>query len=147
MNKAKTPWPSSYQYAMANPCPTCKAQPGVECDAPRKQAEQERLGSDPNDRLHATRQARGRTHRAQDVARAPWVEDRIPGQRYDSLGTAAPVVSAVDQAVQARIAAARYKRAQRSQQRAELDEARQHGLQARHAAKLKRQTQRGDEPA
>ncbi|MET8449339.1 hypothetical protein [Streptomyces sp. NPDC005209] len=145
MPQNRTPWPSSYQYAMANPCPTCKAQPGVECDAPRKQAEQERLGSDPVDRLHATRQARGRSNRAQDVARAPWVEDRIPGQRYDSLGTAAPAVSHVDQQVQARIAAARYKRAQRRQQRAELDEARAYGLEARHSTKIRRQAQRGDQ--
>lgn len=138
MPQNRTPWPSSYQYSLAQACPTCKAGPGVECDAPRKQTEQERRGSDPNDRLHATRQARGRSHRAQDVARAPWVEDRIPGQRYDSLGTAAPAVSAVDQAVAARIAAARVKRDNRRQQRAELDEARSYGLQARHAAKVAR---------
>jgi hypothetical protein len=82
----RTPWPSSYRYAMANPCPTCKAEPGVECTAPRKQAKQERLSADPLWRLHKTRQRRGASHRAQDVACAPWVEDRIPGQRYDSLG-------------------------------------------------------------
>lgn len=139
MTTKRTPWPSSYQYSMAQACPTCKAAPGVECEAPRKQAEQERLGSDPNDRLHATRQARGRSHRAQDVARAPWVEDRIPGQRYDSLGTAAPVVSHVEQQVQARIAAARARRDTRRQQRDELDEARLHGLRARHTAKLRHQ--------
>lgn len=138
MSQNRTPWPSSYQYAMANPCPTCKARPGVECDAPRKQAQQERTGEDPIGRLHATRQSRGRSHRAQDVAHAPWVEDRIPGQRYDSLGPAAPVVSHVDQQVQARIAAARAKRDSRRQQRAELDEARTFGLQARMAAKMRR---------
>ena len=137
MTANRTPWPSSYEYAMANSCPTCKAVPGVECTAPRKQANQERLNADPLWRLHKTRQRRGASHRAQDVARAPWVEDRIPGQRYDSLGTAAPV-SAVDQAVQARIAAARAKRAGRRQQRTELNEARSYGLQARHAAKLRR---------
>ncbi|MFI6488263.1 hypothetical protein [Streptomyces sp. NPDC050564] len=138
MPKPKTPWPSSYQYAMANSCPTCKAQPGVECDAPIKRARQEREDTDPICRLHATRQQRGRSHRAQDVANAPWVEDRIPGQRYDSLGTAAPVVSHVDQQVQARIAAARVKREQRRQQRTELDAARSFGLQARMAAKVAR---------
>lgn len=134
----RTPWPSSYEYAMANPCPTCKAEPGVECDAPRKRAEQERNGSDPLWRLHATRQARGRSHRAQDVAAAPFPEDRIPGQRYDSLGSAAPVVSHVDEQVQARIAAARVKREARRRQRAELDEARSYGLNNRHAAKMRR---------
>jgi hypothetical protein len=123
---------------MANPCPSCKAKPGVECDAPRKQAEQERTGDDPVCRLHATRQARGRSHRAQDVAAAPWVEDRIPGQRYDSLGPAAPVVSHVDEQVQARIAAARVKRESRRRQREELDEARAYGLNTRHAAKMRR---------
>lgn len=86
MTQNTTPWPSSYRYAMANPCPTCKAEPGVECNAPIKQARQERTGEDPIGRLHATRQARGRSHRAQDVAAAPLVEDRIPYQRYDSLG-------------------------------------------------------------
>jgi hypothetical protein len=143
MTKNTTPWPSSYQYAMANYCPTCKAEPGVECDAPRKKAEQERTGDDPIGRLHKTRQRRGASHRAQDVARAPWVEDRIPGQRYDSLGTAAPVVSHVDQQVQARIAAARAKRTGRQQQRSELNEARAYGLQARHAAKMRRWTKEG----
>lgn len=138
MPTRKTPWPSSYQYSMAQACPTCKAAPQVECEAPRKQAEQQRRGSDPNDRLHATRQQRGRSHRGQDVSRAPLVEDRIPGQRYDSLGTAAPVVSHVDQQVQARIAAARLKRGTRRQQRAELEEAREYGLQARHATKMRR---------
>ncbi|MFI1376888.1 hypothetical protein ACH4UY_33405 [Streptomyces longwoodensis] len=141
----RTPWPSSYEYAMANACPSCKAQPGTECNAPRKQAEQEKAGTDPLWRLHATRQARGRSHRAQDVAAAPLMEDRIPGQRYDSLGTAAPVVSAVDQAVQARIAAARVKRESRRQQRAELDEARAYGVPARHAAKMRRWASEGDQ--
>jgi streptogramin lyase len=118
--------------------------PGVECDAPRKQAQQQRLGTDPIGRLHATRQQRGRSHRAQDVARAPWVEDRIPGQRYDSLDTTVTVVSHVDQQVQARIAAAKAKRDTRRRQRAELDEARGYGLQARHTAKMRRWADEGD---
>jgi hypothetical protein len=42
--------------------------------------------------------------------------------------------------VQARIAAAVRKRQHRRRQRAELDEARTHGLAARHAAKTARQT-------
>ncbi|GAA3037076.1 hypothetical protein [Streptomyces glomeratus] len=48
------------------------------------------------------------------------------------------MTSHVDQAVAARIAAARLKREQRRQQRAELAEAREHGLQARMAAKVAR---------
>ncbi|MFH8768274.1 hypothetical protein [Streptomyces sp. NPDC017958] len=48
------------------------------------------------------------------------------------------MTSHVDAAVKARIAAAQQKRAARRQQRAELDEAREHGLQARHTAKLVR---------
>ncbi|MFD7996284.1 hypothetical protein [Streptomyces mexicanus] len=46
--------------------------------------------------------------------------------------------SHVDEQVQARIAAARLKREQRQQRRAELDENRAHGLQARHLAKMRR---------
>jgi hypothetical protein len=48
------------------------------------------------------------------------------------------MTSHVDEAVQARIAAAKEKRAKRRQQRAELDEARAHGLQARMTAKMRR---------
>lgn len=44
----------------------------------------------------------------------------------------------VDEAIQARIAAARNKRQQQRQRRAELDANRQAGLQARHTAKLRR---------
>ncbi|MEU3363872.1 hypothetical protein [Streptomyces pseudogriseolus] len=44
----------------------------------------------------------------------------------------------VDEAVQARIAAAKAKRERRKQQREELDEARAHGLQARMTAKMRR---------
>ncbi|AYL34828.1 hypothetical protein ACG2OD_32195 [Streptomyces sp. PDY-4] len=88
MTENTTPWPSSYRYAMAHPCPTCKAPTGVECKAPYKRAQVRREGGDPIGRLHATRQQRGRAHRERDLARAPLVEDRTPGQRYDSLGGA-----------------------------------------------------------
>ena len=54
------------------------------------------------------------------------------------------MTSHVEQAVAARIAAARQKRATRRLQRAELDEARQYGLQARHATKMRRQQREGD---
>lgn len=46
--------------------------------------------------------------------------------------------SHVEQAVAARIAAAKAKQAERKQQRADLDDARQAGLAARHRAKLRR---------
>ncbi|MER8008128.1 hypothetical protein [Streptomyces sp. NPDC094149] len=48
------------------------------------------------------------------------------------------MTSHVEEQIQARIAAARAKRAKRRQQRVELAEAREYGLQARHAAKMRR---------
>ncbi|MEU6101174.1 hypothetical protein [Streptomyces flaveolus] len=48
------------------------------------------------------------------------------------------MTSHVDAQIQARIAAAKAKRQQRRRQRAELKEAREYGLQARHTAKLAR---------
>ncbi|MFF0076577.1 hypothetical protein [Streptomyces sp. NPDC005494] len=50
----------------------------------------------------------------------------------------------VETLVQARIAAARRKAEQKKRRRAELDERRQYGLQARHAAKLRRWNQESD---
>lgn len=57
---------------------------------------------------------------------------------HPSHPSGATVPSHVEQAVAARIAAARVKRAKRRQQRAGLAEARAHGLQVRHAAKMRR---------
>jgi len=54
------------------------------------------------------------------------------------------MTSHVDEAVKARIAAAKAKRDRRRQQRAELAEARGYGLQARMTAKLAR-WQQGDQ--
>ncbi|MGW0169504.1 hypothetical protein ACWDWT_30650 [Streptomyces sp. NPDC003343] len=48
------------------------------------------------------------------------------------------MTSYVDEQIKARIAAARLARAARQQQRTELNAARAHGLQARHAAKVRR---------
>lgn len=48
------------------------------------------------------------------------------------------MTSHVEDQIQARIAAVKQKRAKRRHQRAELEEARAHGLEARHAAKLAR---------
>ncbi|MFJ6846408.1 hypothetical protein ACIQRE_27515 [Streptomyces griseoluteus] len=55
------------------------------------------------------------------------------------------MTSHVDEAVAARIAAAKAKRRQRRQRRAELDEYRQHGLTARHTAKLARRAGEEDQ--
>ncbi|WP_432169725.1 hypothetical protein [Streptomyces sp. 1222.5] len=46
--------------------------------------------------------------------------------------------SHVDEQIQARIARVEAARSAHRQQRAELDEAREHGLKARHTAKLRR---------
>lgn len=51
----------------------------------------------------------------------------------------------IDEAVQARIAAARLRRERSRRRRAELDENRAHGLQARHLAKMRRWQQEDDE--
>lgn len=48
------------------------------------------------------------------------------------------MTSHVEQQIQQRIAAAKRKRDRRRQQRTELNEAREYGLQARHAAKVRR---------
>lgn len=56
------------------------------------------------------------------------------------------MTSYVEQQVQARIAAAKNKRQQRRQQRAELDAARIPGLAARHDAKMRRWATEEDEP-
>lgn len=56
------------------------------------------------------------------------------------------MTSHVDEAVAARIAAARDKRQQRRQQRAEFDAARIPGLAARHDAKMRRWATEDDEP-
>ncbi|MEV6662759.1 hypothetical protein [Streptomyces nigra] len=55
------------------------------------------------------------------------------------------MTSHVDEQIAARIAAARLKRSKRRQQRAELDENRRHGLQARHTAKMRRWAAEEDE--
>ncbi|MCK9895229.1 hypothetical protein [Frankia sp. AgB32] len=81
------PWPPLHAYAVAHRCPTCKADPGQPCDAPRKTAGATREPT-PESLLHAARQDAGIRHYNRDVAAAPWEEDREPGQRYDSLGAA-----------------------------------------------------------
>ena len=72
-----TPWPSTEEYSLAHRCPRCRAEPGEPCDAPNK----------PAYPWHVARVDAGIRHYYRDVARAPWSEDRIPGVRYDSLGS------------------------------------------------------------
>lgn len=88
-----TPWPPLHAYALAHHCTTCKAGPGEQCDAPRKQAAVDGSAASgvnvPESwRMHAARQGAGRRHYGRDVGSAPWAEDREPGRRYDSLGDA-----------------------------------------------------------
>lgn len=56
------------------------------------------------------------------------------------------MTSHVERQIAARIAAARQKRAQRRRQRAELDEARELGLEARHTVKMRRWAEEDDDP-
>ncbi|MFD5111659.1 DUF6009 family protein [Streptomyces sp. NPDC058391] len=90
-------WPSLYEYALAHQCTTCGAEPGSDCNAPRKKARvaranqlMERFGQPPVEHnsvrlLHATRSDAGSRHRTRDIGNAPDKEDRVPGRRYDSV--------------------------------------------------------------
>jgi hypothetical protein len=57
------------------------------------------------------------------------------------------MTSHVEEQIKQQIAKAKAKRAKRRQQRAELDQARQPGLQARHEAKMRRWQQEEDDQA
>ncbi|QLJ06820.1 hypothetical protein HZZ00_37975 (plasmid) [Streptomyces sp. NEAU-sy36] len=95
-----TELPPPHVYALAHRCTTCGAEPGVPCDAPRKEADfDNRTGAraragrgqvewHPSQLIHAARQDAGRRHRDRDEMKAPWPEDREPGRRYDTLGPA-----------------------------------------------------------
>lgn len=90
-------FPSHDDYALAQRCSTCGAPPGRMCNAPRKAAKAERfnrireevgrdrVGPEPSELLHLPRQDAGDRHRGRDIRNAPHPEDRIPGQRYDTL--------------------------------------------------------------
>jgi len=72
-----TEWPSIEEYTLAHSCPTCHAVVGEPCV----------IRAGPPDRvLHLARQDLGMRHYNRDVHNAPFQEDRVPGQRYDSLG-------------------------------------------------------------
>lgn len=93
-------FPPVHVYALAHRCSTCGAEPGVPCDAPRKEADvdsrmdmRQRSGQpqvewNPDQLIHARRHDVGRRHRERDEAKAPWPKDREPGRRYDTLGQA-----------------------------------------------------------
>ena len=49
-------------------CPTCRAEPGVECNYKR-----------PGGRFRTTRQDLGIAHKNRDMGNAPWMEERVPG--------------------------------------------------------------------
>lgn len=70
----RTPWPTADQYTIAHRCPTCRAEPGDPCIIRRGQRT-----------FHCARQDAGMRHYRRDVGRAPWPEDRTPGERYDTL--------------------------------------------------------------
>jgi hypothetical protein len=82
---------------MAYECPSCAAPPGALCNAPNKRRKVARVEGlrtelgldivtpDPICLLHKTRQQAGANHKRRDIGNAPWPEDRIPGQRYDTL--------------------------------------------------------------
>ncbi|HEY0638700.1 MAG TPA: hypothetical protein VGD67_13705 [Pseudonocardiaceae bacterium] len=67
-----TPWPTLDEYVLARPCPTCQAPIGTDCT---------RRGGG----RHARRLDRAIAHANKDKWRAPWIEERISGRRYDTL--------------------------------------------------------------
>jgi hypothetical protein len=91
-------FPPFHAYALAHRCPTCRAEPGQPCNAPRKEADYDtradiraRSGRPqvewhPSQLIHARRQDAGRRHRERDEENAPPREERVPGRRYDTLG-------------------------------------------------------------
>ncbi|MGA5843519.1 zinc finger domain-containing protein [Streptomyces pseudogriseolus] len=90
-------FPPLHEYALAYRCPTCGAEPGTPCDAPRKKAKIDRhndireqvgqlpLKTNPLHLMHISRQDAGHRHYQRDLGKAPWPEDREPGRRYDTL--------------------------------------------------------------
>ncbi|MEY9997348.1 hypothetical protein ABIE67_009467 [Streptomyces sp. V4I8] len=87
-------FPSLYEYALARRCTNCGAQPGLPCEAPRKQDEiagrnriRAMVGQPPVEvnPLHTVRVDAGSRHLDRDVAAAPWPKDREPGRPYDTL--------------------------------------------------------------
>lgn len=95
---SETPaFPPRHVYALAHRCPTCRTAPEEPCNAPLKEAEYDRRSKqrdhsglpqmpfDPGQLIHIRRQDLGDRHRARDEDKAPPAEQRVPGQRYDTL--------------------------------------------------------------
>jgi hypothetical protein len=95
-------FPRFDEYAWHLPCPECRAEPRQPCNAPRKQAQHDRInallargGRGPvappkYGFMHLQRSKAGVRHRARDIGAAPWPEERIPGARYDTVDRGAP---------------------------------------------------------
>lgn len=91
-------FPPLHVYALAHRCAQCGAEPGEPCEAPQKEAAVDAISDmrartgqpqvewDPMPLIHARRQDAGRRHRERDEQNAPRPKDRVPGQRYDTLG-------------------------------------------------------------
>jgi hypothetical protein len=79
----RTPWPPTDAYTVAHKCPTCIAEPGEPCTIRARQGTR-----NGERRFHVARADRGARRFRRDRAKAPWPEDRVPGKRYDSLGSA-----------------------------------------------------------
>lgn len=78
--------PPMHDYVMSHRCPTCKAEPWTDCDAPKKNLEADRLQViEPSDRQHVRRQDAGSRHYRRDFGKAPWPEDRVPGVDYSTV--------------------------------------------------------------
>ena len=90
-------FPPPHVYALAHRCPQCGAEPGVPCNAPRKEADYDARADvraqsgrpqvewHPSQLIHVRRQDAGRRHRERDERNAPPREEREPGRRYDTL--------------------------------------------------------------
>jgi hypothetical protein len=83
-------------YALAVICPKCQAGPGADCN-PGRRAEVERRNRrirsvdrtpPPLDRTqiqHRQRVNAAIRQKMGDIGRAPWPEERVPGERYDTI--------------------------------------------------------------
>ena len=67
-------FPPHAAYALARKCPTCKAAPGVLCHV-----------QSGTRQWHSARTAAAIKHFMKDEGRAPRLEDRVLGTRYDTL--------------------------------------------------------------
>lgn len=76
-------FPPVHVYALAHRCPTCGAEPGAPCEAPRKEADHDsradirartrkpQIQWHPSQLIHARRMDAGRRHFERDELKAP----------------------------------------------------------------------------